>query len=213
MTDTRTIEDVVGELSSAYFSAKTEGNKKDKLRLEFFELATKQQDEPAEKVVATKARSESDARHIIEQRYPAWTISEIRATDGEGGYWEAIIEENPELQPFSIEHDGWIWERRIASGSIFVDDDRLGVDDPDLWKEVTDFEHREILENILYECGVDSEEVSAKLDALGEAYGLPRKLRPLEELEAHHYAALQDYIYEGKPKVTLAAPKKVKVSG
>jgi hypothetical protein len=51
-------------------------------------------------------------------------------------------------------------------------------------------------------------EVDNKIDYLWPES--QRVLRPLDSLDADTLAALSEYIYEGKPTVKLAAPRKAK---
>lgn len=174
------IETIVKELADAYGKSKKFTATKDVKRKEFFAAITEEMEsrELAERVIEEPAMATDDTWADVEarvkMRYPTWTIEDYRSHPDKEEVWEIILKEDPELMPYSIEVDGKIWQRQIVSGSVYVDDERLKKEDPELWLEV-------------------SEEV--------------RVLRPLEDLEAHTLAKLQNYIFEGKPKITLPAPK------
>lgn len=217
MTETaeRTLTEILDDLDSAYGEWKGGEKDKNKYKDEFFKLAVEalKDETQAEKVVEIRASNTVQAGEIIGQRYPTWELDDIRKHPDREGYFEAIIRENPYYQSFSIDHNGKTYQRQVISGSAMLDDERLQRDDPELWKKVSDFEHRATLENIIYECGIDGQEVAEKLDNLGEAYGLPRQLKPLEDLDPEVLAQLQEYMYEGKPTIKFPAPKKVKEDG
>jgi len=73
-----------------------------------------------------------------------------------------------------------VYQKQIVAGSIMFDDKRLKNDHPDIYNKVTFIPEPE------------------------------RQLKPFEEIDDELLAILQDYIYEGKPIVKLAAPRKAK---
>ncbi len=175
------LETIVSHLGEAYDAWK--GGEKDKntYKEHFFRVATQAliYETLAEKVVEVKAKDEPAARDLISKRYPAWVIDQVREAT-KLGYYEAIIQENPELMSYTFEHDGRVWQRQVSSGTPYVDDERLQAEDPELWEEITFVPEPE------------------------------RQLRPLDELAPDLLARLQEYIFEGKPTVKLAAPRNAK---
>lgn len=109
---------------------------KAKLRTRFFDKATEQERQGSlgERYAVVPAQDEKQARERIARYYSGFTISAIRETDGD---WEAILVEDPALVPFSIEVDGYIFERQIRSGSVMLDDERLKEEDPELYESIT----------------------------------------------------------------------------
>lgn len=105
----------------------------------------------------------------------------LSAAESENGY-SVRMQENAEFKPFTfINHeDGMVYQKQIVAGSIMFDDERLKRDHPDIYDKVTFVPEPE------------------------------RQLKPFEEIEDELLPILQDYIYEGKPVVKLAAPRKAK---
>jgi hypothetical protein len=137
---TREIDEIISELAIAHPAWKQYEERKDKLRKEFFEAVTEEetQRELAEKVVEVEAADEGKARLLFEKRYPAWDVGTIRPHPDKDGIFEAIIKENPEFTPYTYTHSGKVFQRQVRAGGVYVDDDMLKADDPDLWEEVTE---------------------------------------------------------------------------
>lgn len=100
----------------------------------------------------------------------------------EGSGYSVRMQENSEFKPFTyVNHeDGMVYQKQIVAGSIMFDDERLKRDHPDIYDKVTFVPEPE------------------------------RQLKPFEEIEDELLPILQNYIYEGKPIVKLAAPRKAK---
>lgn len=185
-TDERpsTLETLVPDLGIAYREWKGWEAAKEALKKEFFELA----DEAvgarglAVKMIDMPAQDEQDARERVERHYPAWKIQELRLKrSNEVNMWEAVLIEDPSLKTFSYEHDGVKFGRTISRGSVMIDDEWLKVADPELYEQVT--------------------------------YPLPwgdRITVPIEMLETATLGRLTRYIYNSRPRASLAAPRAVK---
>jgi len=167
-------------LAGAYKEWKSGEKSKNKFRDDFFQaIEDEVSSSPmAEKIATIGAADEASARSLLSKQYPSWTVDEIRETDG---VYQAILVENPQYVGFTyVNKDlGLAFQKQVSSGSVFVDDERLAEEDPELYEQVT---------------YVPTE----------------RKLRDLESLPSELIAKLSEYIYEGKPTVKLAAPRKVK---
>lgn len=177
------LNDLVDKLGQEYRAWKEAEGKKDELRKEFFKLVTEEvSDQLEEKYVTVTAILEEDVRDYVAKKYPRWEIIDLRPEGTIQDLWEVIIEENPEYKTYSyVDHDhGYVYTKQVSSGSMYVDDERLQQKDPDLYEQVTYVPEPE------------------------------RKLRSLEELEPELLARLSEYLYEGRPKVSLAAPRKAK---
>lgn len=105
----------------------------------------------------------------------------LSATEADEGF-DVRIKENPEYRPFTYvnQNDGMVYQKQVVSGSVMFDDEKFKEDHPMLYEVVTHVPKPE------------------------------RELRPLDDLSEEQIAILQDYIYEGKPVVKLAAPRKAK---
>ena len=109
------------------------------------------------------------------------TWTPLSATEVENGF-DVRIKENPEYMPFTfVNHeDGMVYQKQVASGPVMFDDERFKQDHPMLYEVVTHVPEPK------------------------------RELRPLDDLSDEQIAIIQDYIYEGKPTIKLAAPRKAK---
>ena len=105
----------------------------------------------------------------------------LSATKTDNGF-DVHLKENAEFKPFTFVNpdDGMVYQKQIVGGSVMFDDERFNEDHPDLYHVVTYMPEPK------------------------------RELRPLEDMSDEQIAIIQDYIYEGKPIVKLAAPRKAK---
>jgi hypothetical protein len=105
----------------------------------------------------------------------------LSATQVENGF-DVRIKENAEYKPFTFVNpeDGMVYQKQIVAGSVMFDDERFQKDHPELYNVVTYMPEPK------------------------------RELRPLDELSDEVISIIQDYVYEGKPVVKLAAPRKAK---
>lgn len=203
---------ITKSLGESYKAWKDGEKAKDEDRKKFFTAVDEKlrKEKPAEKYVTVDTPGdEEEVRELLVKKYPTWVVEAVRPTP-EGGIWEAILTEITTFTPYTFvnKEDGKVYQRQVSAGSAYVDDERLQEEDPDLWLKVTEVPNRGVLADLLYECGVDHEEVDDRID-----YFWPdseRQLRDLESLDADTLAALSEYIYEGKPTVKLAAPRKAK---
>jgi len=105
----------------------------------------------------------------------------LSATQVDNGF-DVRVRENPEYKPFTFVNpeDGMVYQKQVVGGSVIFDDERFKEDHPDLFHVVTYMPEPK------------------------------RELRPLEDLSDEQISLIQDYVYEGKPVVKLAAPRKAK---
>lgn len=184
-----TLSEVLDKLDESYKGWKGGEKNKNKYKDEFFRMAVEalKEETLAEKVVEVKTQYQNRAIEIVGQRYPEWEIvsprDNVRPHPDKPGYYEVIIRENPYYKPFSIEHNGKIFQRQIVAGSALLDDERLQEENPELWEKVTFVPEPE------------------------------RQLKDLDELDPTTLAELQEYMYQGKPQVKFPAPKVVKEDG
>lgn len=223
MSKSRAPEEIVVDLAPAYHEWKGGEKTKNKLKTEFFDAITKylkENGEQAEDLIYIFAKSPDEATELAQKQHPGWVIEDWRDHPTEPGAYEIIIKEDPQFQPFTIEHDGYIWGRQVAEGSTMLDDERLQVDNPDLWKSVTAYPYQNLLEDIAYEAGMDPRDVEFEEDGFKgfdgyiewqcEKHGLKRSLKPMDELDEELLAQLKEYTYIGSPTIKLPSPKKVK---
>lgn len=187
-TDERlsSLDDVLPALYSAYTDWKAAEGEKNGFKDDFFRLAD---DEIRERGLAIKlvdipGNSEGQARERVQRHYPEWDITELRPSRvSEQGrdMWEAVLIENPSLKPFSQVLDGIKYARQISKGSVMIDDEWLGAEDPGMYMQVT------------YQL------------PWGDVIPLP-----LDELPKDLIGRLTKYIYTTPPRASLAAPRRLK---
>lgn len=203
------LEDITTELAVSYKQWKDGEKLKNTWKDKFFEAVTKEAKEsPAEKYVTITAPDESVARERLQKQNPAWMVDEIRPISAGSDTYEAVLVENPAYAAFTyVNRDlGMIFQKQVSAGSIYVDDERLQEENPQLWHKVTVIPNADVIRNVIYECGGDVDQ----FEGLWYTYQGPRELKDLSTLDADTLAALSEYIYQGKPTVKLAAPRKAK---
>jgi len=105
----------------------------------------------------------------------------LSATQVENGF-DVHLKEDPKYKPFSYVNpdDGMVYQKQVVAGPVLLDDEKFKKDYPKLYEIITHMPEPK------------------------------RELRPLDELSDEQIVILQDYIYEGKPIIKLAAPRKIK---
>lgn len=175
------MREVTLDLGIHYEAWKKNEKAKDKDKAHFFALINQiiSEYEPEEMLyeVVGRALPEDKAIARAEKYNPRYEVEVIRAS--EHGY-EAIMVERPEFRSFVFVNaeDGMLYQRQVVDGGQLLDDERLRDEDPDLYEEAT--------------------------------FELPwgeRIVRPFDSLGPIFLAAVQQYIYRGKPTVKLPAPR------
>jgi hypothetical protein len=125
--------------------------------------------------------ADSLANAIIEAEKLYPGWTPLSATQVKNGF-DVHLKEDAKYKPFSYVNpdDGMIYQKQIVAGPVLLDDEKFKKDHPKLYEIVTYMPEPK------------------------------RELRPLDELSDEQIAILQDYIYEGKPVIKLAAPRKIK---
>ena len=177
-----TLNEVTTKLGSSYREWKKSEKDKESYRKDFFDAVTKTEPDLEQKYLKVNALTPQGVEEFVAKKYPRWRVADLRPDSEEDHSWEVIIEERPEFKTYSYvnKDDGFVYTKQVSSGSIFVDDERLADENPSLYEQVTVIPEPQ------------------------------RQLRPLEELEPELLAKLAEYMYEGPPKVSLAAPRKAK---
>lgn len=155
----------------------------------FFELATAEfgDDDLAEKLVTVFAEDEAQARKRAAAHNPGWHVDDLRETDRQPSrppaVWDVILVEDASLKPFTYvnKEDGQVYKRSVRKGSLWLDEEYLKELDPDLYEE------------IVFRTPWGAEIIP-----------------PLETLSAKLTGRLQGFIFQGKPSVSLTAPRAAK---
>jgi len=221
----RTIEDIVSELGPIQRRLTEDEKSKKALRTEFFDAATQEINPTSlvQDLLEVEAEDQVEVEAYVVKHHPAFEIDEVRKHPEKEGFYEVIIIERPEFVPYSIDHDGWTYRRQINKGDVFVDDDRMRDEDENLWIQVTDWPYREALDALISGHDVPQEMIDGTEADDGIKYldlpeqisklegaGLKRQLVNLKDLSPAIMVKIQEYMYEGPPKLVLPAPKKIK---
>ena len=138
MTD---LDEITGVLGGAYKDWKKAEKEKDKLKKRFFDAIneTLKEEVPQQVVQQVEAEDEEEALRIAQRMYPRFRTLDAQPDDDSSGQWNVILEENPELKEFSYTNvtDGNVYQRIIAEGTPFLDDEGLAEEQPALWEAIT----------------------------------------------------------------------------
>lgn len=179
--DDHDLAEVTSELGHFYGLWKADGQQKDKLKTQFFKLATEEcgTRQPDEMLIQVEADSEDEAIAIAERYHPRYAFDAIRLEEETGPY-DIIMVGRPEYISFTFVNvkDGMVYQRQVVDGKQLLDDERLLTENPQLHEEVT--------------------------------FALPwgdRIVRPFDTLGSEYLSLLSPFIYRDKPTVKLAAPR------
>lgn len=165
--------------------------------------------EPEEKLIEVDPflLTEGTLEEYIEREYPAWTLDESRTREDD--WVDAILTLKPEFKAFEYINadDGMVYARQFVNGSPVLDDESLRMELPDLWIKITEVPNRAQLAEVLYNCGVDHEEVEQRIDDLWQG---PRTLKLLDSLDPETLSLVQAFVHPGKPSTKLPAPRKAR---
>lgn len=172
--------EVTSRLGEAYRAWKSSEKEKDEYRKRFFELA----DEALEgTTVLERVEVEAEsAEEALAQVEKRFPQWRVQDIRSlNNGWFQVIIEEDPSLRPYQF----------------------VNPDDGQVYS-------RQVSSGTMH---LDEERLQADDPELFEAVTyIPqeRQLRSLEELEPEQVARLQEYLYEGRPRVKLAPPREAK---
>jgi hypothetical protein len=205
MTDKpKTVEDIAPILGEIYYIRKDAEDEQKILRTDFFlaaaiENASKKL---ARKTVVTPAsvQTSEEASAYAELYYTGWKIVE------NDDVRKVIIEEDPDFLPYSIvvpidggvidakgkEHPGYVITKSIVSGSAMLDIDRLQIEDPELYEQVT---YVPLIEQAIAVYGEGNRYVE-DLQALVADLNLPRLPKNPDLLTDEQAARIKQYSYE-----------------
>lgn len=212
----RSPTEVATELGETYFYWKEAESLKEDYRKEFFGSVTRTFDTEklARKTVVIPDDLKTDDERLA---YVLRYNSGWRLVDDEGQLDKgvALIEEDPNLKAWDEiiildkpvtdtkgkQHPGYVVTKTIVAGSALLDDERLKKLDPDFYNEVTEWRNHDTLADMLYNSGVDVDEVESTLDTWLGNVGWDRVIR--QDLDAEQKETIKEYSYEGPKQVRL----------
>lgn len=174
---------VTQKLGVAYKKAKDGEKELKESRGEFFEAcdeAVVEEQTLAQQTITVPDAEEEDVVNHIQIFYPGWRYVE---ENDDGG---VIIEEDPAFQKYvHINPDtNMVFRRNVSQAGPSLDDERLKIEDPALWKRITE----------------------TKVQPATRV----RVLKDLEEVNNKDLAAMQEYFVPGRMTVKLDPPRKAK---
>lgn len=205
-----TLEYCTSRLGESYTKWKDGEKKKETERKTFFELADEaliEGDVPQTQVTTVYGPTREDAEARVALHHADSDLIDLEPK-GEG-WWIASIKQKPEFLPYSFanKRDGQFYSRRITPGSTHLDNELLIELDLDLYLRTTEYQGEPMFRELL---GDHTEEAYEAIEFYCEQHDIPRVLKPFERISPEDLAKLQPYMYIGKPKVALNAPRKAK---
>lgn len=208
-TETPTLEDITLKLGEADSLKKSSDKDRTKYKDLFFATATAMLSEgPLARKTVEIPKGTEGVEDFILSHNPGWSLMQVSEDET-----KAVLEQDPKYLPFQFINpkDGKVYARSVREGSPMLDDDRLKVEDPDLYEEVTDIPGISLLRDFMDWIGGDSDDLDSVFDFAAEYEDrFPRVLKPLDDLSAQQIEDLKPYIYEGPKTVVLNAPRKAK---
>lgn len=195
-------------LGRVHFERDKYDKKKKRLRDEWFQeaSATFSPEALARKTVKVPLDCQDNPEDYATLYHPGWRVVEVVEDS-------VLIEEDPEFKPFvqivmfdspqeilddkdnPVLRYGYVITRSIVSGQMLIDDERVIVNDPELWQEVTEWANYELILRLeVFNADIWNE--LAELD-------WPRQVKPVESLTPGQIARLQPYLYEGPKTAKL----------
>lgn len=140
--DVARLDDLAEEVGDCHTENATTKTKLEKLRKRFF-VALSSKHRASDRAMKTVYTEESDplkAEKFVLQYHPGWQITDSRPA-GKGRKF--ILEQDPELIGDSVvtgdpENPGYVVTRTIRSGTTMIDLDRMKVEQPELYNDVTE---------------------------------------------------------------------------
>lgn len=197
--------EVARNLAEVYFIEKEAKEEKDALRLDFFLVAALARKDTtlAQKTVAVpETVADEDARAYVEQYNSGWLIVDEKSSH------QFIIEQDPDLLAYEIsipveggvidskgkEHPGYTVIKEVRSGSPMFDDERLAIDDPDLYHRATQLQNEDGLRTLGGTMGLSDAKLDKWLDSITDWPRVPRHPDDLSDEDAE---AVKQYAFEG----------------
>lgn len=134
------LEEITSKLGKWHAKWKEAERAKNLEKERFFnEVTQRLQDElAAQSVEKISAKDEEEALRIAQRRFHRYKVIDVR--ENKQGDWDVVLEENPEYKPFVYvnKEDGQVYQRVVAEGAPFLDDDSIRDENPDLWDRITE---------------------------------------------------------------------------
>lgn len=159
---------------------------------------------------AWKELNEKDQNAWVKKHHPGWKV-----VGYERGW--LILEQDPAFQKFTFVNpvDGRVYGRTTVEGSPSLDDEALRNDNPELWKEITEWPEPwySLVEDLIvgyttipYAPGALDTAVSRVLSD----HGVQRVLKDINTLTDEQIMDMDDYFIPGPLTVRLVAPRTAK---
>ena len=140
----------------------------------------------------------------IEVHYPGWRV--ISNDDD-----QVTLEQDPSLMDFVFinPEDGMVYRRSVTHQAEMLDDERLRAEDPELWKEISEWNPAQ---KKMIDCAADYFGSSSffslvSLDRLYNYVGMERIPKSTSEWTTEQAERLRPYLVPGTVSVKLTAPR------
>ena len=175
------ISSVTHNLGEAYRQWKASEKEKNEYKNEFFELAEEETPESlAQEVQRIYGPTTNEAVSRAQEQFPSWRVKDCEPIE-DTQYFTVLLEEDPKYRPYSY----------VNAEDKMVYTKQVTSGAPYLDDERLKATNPSLYEQVTYE-------------------KRERRLRSLDELTPEQMAEVQEFIFEGKPTIKLAPPRKAK---
>lgn len=209
----RTVDDVATELGEVYFIQKDANTEQGKLRSEFFEAATveNQAQELAQKTWPTWADDEESAKARALLYNPGWRVLGVLQVTAKE--YKVLLQEDPdwlkyETVVFNAEADeGYVVTKTIRSGSTMIDTEQIKKEEPSLWEAITTYPNYDLIADLLYHANMEPDEIDERIDDAMRAAGVERVLSDPSTWTEEITESVKPYVYEAAKTKALNVRK------
>jgi hypothetical protein len=183
-SDPRDLNEIASEVGHAHAQQAEAKTSLEKGRKAFFSKLTSKHraSARAKKTIIVPQPDLIKAEEMVAKYYPGWSIISARPTSDNPQRYRFMLEEDPEFIGDQVttgrpDNPGFVVTRTIRSGTTLIDLDRMKVEKPELYEQVTFVPEPE------------------------------RQAKPESELTPKQIEAIRPYIYEDKRTVALNVRK------
>jgi hypothetical protein len=198
------LNEVCTALGKAHKAKKEETTKLEKRRNEFFELATKKLENTNLAKVVIQVPEGVDPLAYAIKYHPGYRVVDVESVAGVGA---VQLEEDPAFKKFVFINldDGQVYQRNTTQPQPQLDDELIQKEDLDLWERITYIENYRWLSDLLYEAGMDVDDIEDYLT--NGPYPAPRVLKQPEDIDPTDLKALEKYLVPSPISLRLETPR------
>lgn len=200
------VHEIASNLGEVYFIAKDAKAEQEDLRLEFFKAAAEAHEAKGLGQKTVEVPKGSDAATYAVQYNAGWRVKQVEGErvlleeDPDAKAWQEVIRTpEPVVDAKGKEHPGYVVSKTIRSGSALVDDERLKVENSDLYYEITELPGFALYADLVAQF---TEWNQDELEMWLEDHGVERVMKSIKSLTPEQIDAIKPYVYEA-PKSSV----------